>query len=145
MTITIATDGASKSNQTPENRRAGIGFVVQIDGETVYEEGQWLGAGEEYTCNVAEYEAAIVACEWLESSECPNSDRIRFLTDSELMVKQMTGEYSVNDEKLIPRHGELTERLEKFKEAEIYHDSDDKNELLSQADTLAKKGAEQDR
>jgi ribonuclease HI len=139
--IKIATDGASKDNQTPENRRAGIGFVVQINDEIVHEESRWLGQDEEFTCNVAEYKAAICAAKWLQSHSTEITDQIEFQSDSELLVKQITGEYTVNDDKLARYHSKLTKLLSGLEKVQIKRIGDTDSELVNQADTLAREGA----
>lgn len=96
MTIavyTIHTDGGSRGNPGP----AASGFVIEGEGIRRTEVGQYLG---ETTNNVAEYTAAILALGKLKlliGVERARSAHVRLMTDSELLVRQVNGEYKVKD------------------------------------------------
>ena len=80
-------DGASRGNPGP----AGAGVVVETadDHTVVHEEGYHLGRA---TNNVAEYYALLIALEELLALA---ADSAVVFTDSELLVKQLSGEYRV--------------------------------------------------
>lgn len=89
--IRIYTDGGSRGNPGP----AACAYVV-YDGENVlFEEAKFLGTT---TNNVAEYSGVLNAVEWCLISNLQSP--ISFYLDSELVVKQMRGEYMIKDEKL---------------------------------------------
>ena len=90
-TIKIHTDGGARGNPGP----AGIGFV--IDGLPIGKQkvGKYIG---ETTNNEAEYRALITALEKLIPLMVDEEiERIECYADSELMVKQLNGEYKVKD------------------------------------------------
>lgn len=90
-TIKIHTDGGARGNPGP----AAIGIV--IDGLSAGKQkfGQYIG---ETTNNEAEYRALITALEKLITlSVGEEIERIECYADSELMVKQLNGEYKVKD------------------------------------------------
>jgi ribonuclease HI len=90
-TIKIHTDGGARGNPGP----AGIGIV--IDGLSIGKQkfGQYIG---ETTNNEAEYRALIIALEkFIPLSVGEEIERIECYADSELMVKQLNGEYKVKD------------------------------------------------
>jgi ribonuclease HI len=108
----LHTDGASLGNPGP----AGIGMVLSTeDGREVLAWGQSIGRA---TNNVAEYRAAIAG---LKKALALDVRRIRLLTDSELMVKQLNGEYQVKNAGLKPLHAELSELLDRFEAHEAKH------------------------
>lgn len=92
--ITIYTDGGARGNPGP----AGIGIVINglPDGKKTF--GEFIG---NTTNNEAEYRALITALQKLiELSGGENLEKIDCYADSELMVKQLKGEYKVKDSNL---------------------------------------------
>jgi ribonuclease HI len=128
--LTIHVDGASIGNPGP----AGAG-VVFLDGrgKTAETIAQFLGTA---TNNVAEYRALILG---LSRARELGAARVHVRTDSELMVKQVTGEYRIKDEKLVALAHEALELIDSFDSFEIAHVGREENR---QADRLAKRAAE---
>jgi ribonuclease HI len=90
--LTIHTDGAARGNPGP----AAFAYVIARDGQPVIEEAGCIGST---TNNQAEYIALVRALEHAVRIATPQ-DRLIIHSDSELMVKQMRGEYRVKDEGL---------------------------------------------
>jgi ribonuclease HI len=87
----LFTDGGARGNPGP----AAYGFVIETeDGTVLAAEGEAIGVA---TNNVAEYSALIAGLE--RASELA-VDELEVVSDSELLVKQMTGEYRVKNEAL---------------------------------------------
>lgn len=92
------TDGGARGNPGP----AGIGAVVQAFDETIQEYRtvravkRYLG---ETTNNQAEYRALVAA---LEAATELGATEVECFLDSELVVRQLTGEYRVRDKDLAP-------------------------------------------
>ena len=63
------------------------------------------------TNNVAEYRALLAA---LEIAERVGAERVEIVSDSELLVKQMRGEYKVKNEGLRPLYEEAQELAREF-------------------------------
>lgn len=76
------------------------GFVVKVGDETVTTERGYIGEGEGVTNNVAEYTALIKALEY--ARDQLNAETIHVHGDSQLVIRQMTGQYNVNSQNLIP-------------------------------------------
>lgn len=90
----IYSDGGSRGNPGP----AACAFVVIDDGKVIFKNSKYL---ETATNNFAEYSGAIEALTWLSNSKYLNQDLpITFYMDSELVVKQINGEYKIKDETL---------------------------------------------
>jgi ribonuclease HI len=86
--ITVYTDGASLGNPGP----AGAGAVfIDADGRVVARVSKYLG---ETTNNVAEYLALVYA---LQEALRRGFRRLVIKADSELMIRQLSGEYQVRD------------------------------------------------
>jgi len=99
MRYRVHTDGAARGNPGP----AAIGIVVQDEsGRTVFEASRSLGTK---TNNEAEYLALIAALEYLRESRIGEAD---FFLDSELVVKQVQGEYKVREPRLRSLFGRVT-------------------------------------
>lgn len=111
--VVIYTDGGARGNPGP----AGAGAVI-YDGNTVLAElKRYLG---EATNNVAEYEALILALE--EAKKRKFSDNaVEVRMDSELIVKQMKGEYKVKDKNLKILHAKVRELLQDFSSVSFVH------------------------
>ncbi len=84
----IVSDGGSRGNPGP----AASAFVVFQDGKQNFMAGFYWGRK---TNNQAEYLALIMALEWLKKEDLSPKDEITFRSDSELMIRQLKGEYKV--------------------------------------------------
>ena len=88
-------DGGSRGNPGP----GAFGFVLTDDSDREVEaRGEYLGA---VTNNVAEYRGLIAG---LEAAAAHGAQSLEVSMDSELVVRQMTGEYRVKNEGLKPLH-----------------------------------------
>jgi ribonuclease HI len=93
--LILRTDGASRGNPGP----AAAGIVIQMeDGTDLVREGRYLGL---MTNNQAEYRALILGLT-IAATLHPAAVEVRM--DSELVVKQMRGEYAVKSPDLLPLH-----------------------------------------
>lgn len=91
MELTIHVDGGARGNPGP----AGAGVVIhEQNGELIYEAAFFLG---EQTNNVAEYTALLRA---LEHARACGAQAVTVYSDSELLVRQLTGEYRVRNARL---------------------------------------------
>jgi ribonuclease HI len=92
---TLRCDGGARGNPGP----AAYGYVVaDPKGTEVEAKGQYLGPA---TNNVAEYRGLIAG---LEAAARYGAKRLRVYLDSELVVRQMTGQYRVKNAGLKPLH-----------------------------------------
>lgn len=124
-------DGAAKGNPGP----AGIGIVVCDDNGYVLKNiARCIG---ETTNNVAEYTALIYA---LQEALILKSDKVRVWTDSELLYKQMQGDYKVRQEHLKPLFEQIKHLSKGFTSFEIRHISRNNNRG---ADKLANQAVKQ--
>ena len=91
MRARLFTDGGARGNPGP----AAYGFVLEAeDGTVLAAEGAAIGVA---TNNVAEYSALIAGLRRVVELALPE---VEVVSDSELLVKQMTGEYRVKNEAL---------------------------------------------
>jgi ribonuclease HI len=104
-------DGAARGNPGP----AAVGWVIVTDDGIVAEGGERIG---ETTNNRAEYEALIRG---LEVARNRGFDAVELRGDSELIVKQVTGEYDVNEPALRERRVRVHELLGAFEDWNIAH------------------------
>jgi ribonuclease HI len=127
-TITIEFDGGSRGNPGP----AGIGIVLRAQDRTpLVTLGRFIGRA---TNNVAEYRALITG---LEKAQELGAKRIIVRGDSELIVKQMLGEYRVRDRVLRDLYDEAQFLYHQFDEARIEHNYREKNALADKLANLA--------
>lgn len=92
--LIIHTDGAARGNPGP----AGAGAVVTDPaGKVVAEVCRYLG--DEMTNNQAEYHALLLA---LKEAAARGATRVAIFADSELMVRQLQGEYRVKNDGIKP-------------------------------------------
>ncbi len=92
---TLRCDGGSRGNPGP----GALGYALyDPSGVEVEARGSYLGT---VTNNVAEYRALIAG---LEAARRLRVERLRVCMDSELVVRQMTGEYRVKHAGLKPLH-----------------------------------------
>jgi ribonuclease HI len=121
-------DGGSRGNPGP----AGFGVYIQDSaGRVLAELSEYLGAR---TNNFAEYSALLAALEFAIS----NGHRsLRVVSDSELMVKQMKGQYRVNSPELRPLYDEAKRRVPKLEHFQIQHVLREKNRHADRLANLA--------
>ena len=91
MKARLSTDGGARGNPGP----AAYGYVLETEDGTVLDaRGETIGVA---TNNVAEYRALIAG---LEKAVELGIEELEVVSDSELLVKQMQGEYKVKNEAL---------------------------------------------
>ncbi len=129
--IIIYTDGAARGNPGP----AGAGAVLSTEGgELIAEVSEYLG---EMTNNQAEYRALLLA---LLEAKRHGATRLEIYSDSELMVKQLRGEYRVKNDGLKPLYAEILRHLRQIGRYTIEHVPREKNSL---ADALANRAIDE--
>ncbi len=127
MALEIYTDGGARGNPGP----AAAGVVIRDDqGRSILEAGYFLGKA---TNNVAEYTALLLS---LEAAHRFGADQICVHSDSELMVKQLTGEYKVRDARLAELFEQAQRLLIKFESWQVKHIRREQNR---RADALVNK------
>jgi ribonuclease HI len=127
-TLTLQFDGGSRGNPGP----AGIGVVVSAsDGTPVVTLGRFIGRA---TNNVAEYRGLITA---MEEALRLGAKRIIIRGDSELVIKQMRGEYRVKSPDMKPLYAQAQDLLAQFDSAKIEHNLRGKNALADKLANLA--------
>jgi ribonuclease HI len=127
----LMVDGAARGNPGD----AGCGAVIlDRNGNVVKELSRYLGHA---TNNVAEYEGLLMG---LEALLRLGKKRIRVQSDSQLLVRQLNGEYRVKDAKLKALFQKAMSLLRQFDAYRILHVPRELNKL---ADRLANKGIDE--
>lgn len=108
--FTIYTDGAARGNPGP----SASGFIVtDHNGREIYHKSFYNGIR---TNNFAEYNAMIKALEWCESHmEMPEDTELKFVSDSELVVKQLNGKYKIRSSEMAELNATVRELSKWFK------------------------------
>ena len=104
-------DGGSRGNPGP----GAIGVIIRNDDEIIKSHSEKIGT---CTNNIAEYLALIKA---LELASDYTKDELTAVLDSELVVKQLSGEYKVKNEKLIPLFMKVRKLQDNFKRVNYFH------------------------
>ena len=126
--LTLQFDGGSRGNPGP----AGIGIVISSsDGVPLVTLGRFIGRA---TNNVAEYRALITA---MEEALKLGATKIIIRGDSELVIKQMKGEYRVKSPDMKPLYEQAQELLARFDQAKIEHNLRGKNAVADRLANLA--------
>jgi ribonuclease HI len=110
--LVVNVDGGARGNPGP----AAIAAVVQAPGgEIVEERGERIGRA---TNNVAEYKALLLG---IECAAALGARELELVGDSELIVKQVNGEYKVKDATMRELHAEVKRALLDFERWSIRH------------------------
>jgi ribonuclease HI len=110
--LIVNVDGGARGNPGP----AAIGAVVRGPGNEVLEErGERIGKA---TNNVAEYRALLLG---IERAAALGARELELVGDSELVVRQVKGEYKVKDATLRELHTEVKRALAGFERWSIRH------------------------
>src|SRR5438309_10683031 len=127
-TLTLQFDGGSRGNPGP----AGIGVVIRAaDGTPLVTVGRYIGRA---TNNVAEYQALITA---LREAGKLGARKVVIRGDSELIVKQMRGEYRVKHPDMKVLYDKAQRLVAQFDEATVTHNLREHNELADKLANLA--------
>ncbi|MBN8867494.1 MAG: ribonuclease HI family protein [Solirubrobacterales bacterium] len=112
MKLIVNVDGGARGNPGP----AAIGIVIRdADGNVLEDHGETIGQA---TNNVAEYKALI----WgIERAVELGADELELRGDSELVVKQMLGQYKVKHPDMKPLNARAKESLAKLSSWSISH------------------------
>jgi ribonuclease HI len=101
----LSTDGGARGNPGP----AAFGYVLETDDGTVLAaHGETIGVA---TNNIAEYRALV---EGLRKADELQVDEVEVVSDSELLVRQMSGDYKVKNEVLRRLYEDAIELADRF-------------------------------
>ncbi len=126
--VKLFTDGAARGNPGP----AGAGAViVSPAGHIMAKIGKFLG---ESTNNVAEYTGLILG---LRRAKAMGIKELDVFSDSELLVKQLHGDYAVKAEHLKPLHDEVKSLLAAFPDVHVAHIRREENEAADEMSNRA--------
>jgi ribonuclease HI len=112
MQATLFADGGSRGNPGPA---ASAAILLDGEGAPIEEIGAYLG---EATNNVAEWTALLLG---LEAAQRRGIRRLAVRLDSELVVKQLRGEYRVKNAGLLPLYQKAVKLLRHFDEVDVRH------------------------
>jgi ribonuclease HI len=131
MSYQIYSDGACRGNPA----HSGIGAVILDDsGKIVHEIAKYIGVA---TNNVAEYEALLAALDYCVKHKL---SPVEILADSQLLIRQLRGEYKVRHPNIIPLYRKAQEYLSHLKITGFQHVPREENKL---ADKLANRGIDE--
>ena len=105
MRVVVHVDGGARGNPGPA---AAAAVISSADGEVLDEAMEVLG---EQTNNVAEYRGLLLG---LRRARDLGATEVDVVNDSELVAKQLTGEYKVKHAALKPLHAEARGELDQF-------------------------------
>ena len=125
LRVRLNIDGGSRGNPGPA--AAGVVIYADDDGTILHEAGIYLGRA---TNNVAEYSGLVAG---LKAAKQLSAAEVVCFSDSELLVKQMNGEYRVRNDGLKPLFAEASALARDFEKFVISHVRREKNK---QADSL---------
>lgn len=111
--IVLYCDGGARGNPGP----AASAFAVLENNKAVYKESLFLG---KTTNNVAEYQSVVIALKWL-SKQKSKQESIKVVVDSQLVFRQLNGEYKIKKEEL-KKLAIKIKQLEKKIKSEIIFD-----------------------
>jgi ribonuclease HI len=122
--LRVNVDGGARGNPGP----AAIAAVIQDgDGEVLEERSEPIGTA---TNNVAEYRALLLG---IEAAKAHGASRLELVGDSELIVRQVKGDYKVKDATLRELHAQVLDALGSFGDWSISHVRRERN---AEADRL---------
>lgn len=106
------TDGASRGNPG----HAGIGVLIyNEEEEKILQDFRYIG---QTTNNEAEYRALLLA---LDQAQEVTRDQVECYLDSELVVRQLNGQYAMKSEKLAKFFQEVKNRIKQFSSVTFTH------------------------
>ena len=125
--LTVHIDGGSRGNPGPA--AAGV-VVAALDGTVLHESGIFLGRA---TNNVAEYRGLLAG---LAAAKRLGGAEVEIVSDSELLVRQMNGQYKVKNAKLRPLFEQAQALAQRFEHFTCQHV---RREANAEADEMARR------
>lgn len=119
--IKIFTDGGCH----PNPGKMGIGVVIKNGRDVIKTISEPIGMG---TNNIAEYRAVIRA---LEEAKKMNVEEIELYSDSQLIISQINGDYSVKNKGLKPLYSKVMKLKKFFKTTKFKHIKREKNKFAN--------------
>ena len=110
LKVTIHVDGGSRGNPGPA---AAAAVATDDQGNPLAERNRYLG---ETTNNVAEYQGVLLA---LELAHELGAGEVEIVNDSELVARQIGGQYRVKQEHLKPLHRQVMDALRGFERWQV--------------------------
>lgn len=132
MKVTVYSDGGSRGNPGP----SAYAIVVTSGGKVLHEHAEFLGT---HTNNYAEYRGLISA---IGKAVDLGADEAEFVMDSQLVIRQMNGEYRVKNRDMMELHADA-EALASMIPRVTYRNVRRSEEFIPRADALL--NAEMDR
>jgi ribonuclease HI len=127
--MTLHTDGGARGNPGPSG--AGISLLDVETGEAVFEAGYFLGT---MTNNQAEYTGLLKG---LDAVIRAAPDEVAIYSDSELMVKQINGDYRVKNPNIKPLYEQAYQKLKQIPKWKIHHVRREENRRADQLANMA--------
>ena len=106
--LQINTDGGARGNPGP----AAIGVYAHVNDNQVFSISKSIGIT---TNNVAEYQAVISALEEIDKRNLL-INKLNFVLDSQLVVRQITGQYKVKQPHLQQLNQQISQKLQSLKD-----------------------------
>ncbi len=132
LKVRVWVDGGSRGNPGP----SGIGVLIEdMAGATLATVSRAIGVT---TNNVAEYRALLAG---LEKAQALGATAVEVVSDSELLVRQMLGQYRVKNSGLQPLHVQARHMAARFAEFSIRHLGRDHN---AKADGLVNRALDEE-
>jgi len=126
--LRVYSDGAARGNPGP----AGAGAVItDAKGDVVARLGHYLGR---QTNNVAEYQGLLLG---LRHAQELGAREVEVRADSQLMIRQLKGEYAVRNTALKPLHAEALRLLRSFSRYDLQHVPREENALADEMSNRA--------
>lgn len=119
LSVHLYCDGASRGNPG----RAAYGFVILAQNQLLDRKGAYIGIT---TNNVAEYQGLVNGlrrCQELKATD------VTVRSDSQLLVRQLNGEYRIKSTHLKPLYEEAVRLLKSFSKSLVIHIPREENEL----------------
>ena len=132
MKVTVYSDGGSRGNPGP----SAYAIVVTSSGMVIHEHAEFLGV---HTNNYAEYRGLIAA---IGKAVELGADEAEFVMDSQLVIRQMNGEYRVKNKDMAELHADAS-ALASMVPKVTYRNVRRSEEFIPRADALL--NAEMDR
>lgn len=134
-TIIVAANGIARNNSDKTNRRAALGYVVDDGDDRVTQSGQYIGRGEKFTSNYADYVGVIDGIRAVKQHLSIDKIDLEIRTNNEIIVKQISN--SADAKKMDEQFKLCMEELRQFDSWSARHVTKEQGNRIDQADALA--------
>lgn len=135
-TVVLSVNGrARNNNHTKSPQKAAMGYIIDDGDKSIAKSSEFLGQGEKYSSNYADYRAVISGIREAKQQRSADEVSLEIKCNNEVVVEQLDG--PADAVKMEKQHRTCMEEVHKFASWRAEYVPKEESDRIQQADTLA--------